>query len=312
MKTRRFWGGIGGLFVVASSWYWYRYDSRSFDTTHTAQVWIEYGMGTWEQLFTVQGSSTVREAVEQAGFVLSDNDAVWPARDEEVVSGTHIRIMPAHKVTLIVEGTEQEIHTTETTVVAVLDEAHVEVGENDLVMPAPDALVGERIEVVRVVVKEETEEEEIPFKTEVREDAGLSFRTTKVVEDGVVGRKVTRYQVSYHNGDEVARKVLEEVVTQEPKPEVVAQGTKVTVKKKHEGAASWYSHTGTLAAANPWMPIGSYARVTNTANGQSVIVRINDRGPFVPGRIIDLDRVAFTKIASIGAGVIHVKVEEIE
>jgi rare lipoprotein A len=59
------------------------------------------------------------------------------------------------------------------------------------------------------------------------------------------------------------------------------------------------------------MPIGSYARVTNVDNGKSVIVRINDRGPFVPGRIIDLDKVAFQKIASTGAGVINVKMEEI-
>ena len=57
--------------------------------------------------------------------------------------------------------------------------------------------------------------------------------------------------------------------------------------------------------------MGSYAKVTNTANGKSVIVQINDRGPFGPGRIIDLDKVAFAKIASIGAGVIGVKVEEV-
>ncbi|MGB4942969.1 MAG: septal ring lytic transglycosylase RlpA family protein [Candidatus Moraniibacteriota bacterium] len=40
-------------------------------------------------------------------------------------------------------------------------------------------------------------------------------------------------------------------------------------------------------------------------------MKINDRGPFVPGRIIALDRVAFEKIASVGAGVITVKMEEI-
>ncbi|MFZ2187336.1 MAG: septal ring lytic transglycosylase RlpA family protein [Candidatus Moraniibacteriota bacterium] len=81
--------------------------------------------------------------------------------------------------------------------------------------------------------------------------------------------------------------------------------------KSHSGGASWYAFTGTMAAANPWLPMGSYVKVTNVGNGKSVIVKINDRGPFVPGRIIDLDKAAFTRIASIGAGVINVKMEEI-
>jgi rare lipoprotein A len=57
--------------------------------------------------------------------------------------------------------------------------------------------------------------------------------------------------------------------------------------------------------------MGSYVKVTNTANGKSVIVKINDRGPFGGGRIIDLDKVAFQEIASLGQGVAQVKMEEI-
>ena len=100
-------------------------------------------------------------------------------------------------------------------------------------------------------------------------------------------------------------------MTKEPTKEIVTQGTYVKIGKSHRGAASWYAWTGTMAAANPWLPMGSYVRVTNMDNGKSVIVKINDRGPFVPGRIIDPDKVAFQKIASIGAGVINVKMEEI-
>ena len=66
-----------------------------------------------------------------------------------------------------------------------------------------------------------------------------------------------------------------------------------------------------LTAAHKSLPIGTLIKVTNLDNGKSVIVIINDRGPFVPGRIIDLDKVAFQKIASICAGVITVKMEEI-
>jgi rare lipoprotein A len=74
---------------------------------------------------------------------------------------------------------------------------------------------------------------------------------------------------------------------------------------------TWYSYTGKRAAASLSLPLGSYARVTNPANGKSVIVVINDRGPYGKGRIIDLDKVAFEEIASLGAGVIDVKVEPV-
>ncbi|MEI8104060.1 MAG: septal ring lytic transglycosylase RlpA family protein [Candidatus Moraniibacteriota bacterium] len=93
--------------------------------------------------------------------------------------------------------------------------------------------------------------------------------------------------------------------------EIVTQGTYVKVGKASTGLGSWYAFTGTLSAANPWLPIGSYVRVTNQDNGKQVIVRINDRGPFGPNRIIDLDKVAFQQIASLGAGIINVKMETI-
>jgi rare lipoprotein A len=52
--------------------------------------------------------------------------------------------------------------------------------------------------------------------------------------------------------------------------------------------------------------------VTNVQNGKSVIAKVNDRGPYVQGRIIDLSRSAFSSIASMSAGVITVKVEVVE
>jgi len=68
------------------------------------------------------------------------------------------------------------------------------------------------------------------------------------------------------------------------------------------GTASWYGHdfegkptaSGEdydmydMTAAHPTLPLGSYVRVTNLHNGRAVVVKVNDRGPIVPGRIIDL------------------------
>jgi rare lipoprotein A len=65
-------------------------------------------------------------------------------------------------------------------------------------------------------------------------------------------------------------------------------------------------------AAHKKLPFGTKVKVTHVKNGKSVIVRINDRGPFVKGRIIDLSRSAFSKIGNTGAGVIDVEIEVVE
>jgi rare lipoprotein A len=62
-------------------------------------------------------------------------------------------------------------------------------------------------------------------------------------------------------------------------------------------------------AAHKKLPFGTKVKVTNVENGKSVLVRINDRGPFVRGRIIDLSRSAFSSIGNTRAGVINVKIE---
>ncbi|MEM0553723.1 MULTISPECIES: septal ring lytic transglycosylase RlpA family protein [Aeromonas] len=63
------------------------------------------------------------------------------------------------------------------------------------------------------------------------------------------------------------------------------------------------------SAAHMELPFGSMVRVTNIANGKSVVVKVNDRGAFKSGRIIDLSKSAFSAIANIRDGIIKVKVE---
>lgn len=63
-----------------------------------------------------------------------------------------------------------------------------------------------------------------------------------------------------------------------------------------------YGHS----TAHRSLPFGTRLKVTNQTNGKSVIVRVNDRGPFVGGRSLDLSYGAFTKIASPGQGVANV------
>jgi rare lipoprotein A len=94
---------------------------------------------------------------------------------------------------------------------------------------------------------------------------------------------------------------------------------------RQSGLASWYgkryhgqkTSSGetydmyAMSAAHPTLPIPSYVRVTNLANGRSVVVRVNDRGPFKSERVIDLSYVAAYKLGFIQAGQARVEVEAI-
>jgi rare lipoprotein A len=94
---------------------------------------------------------------------------------------------------------------------------------------------------------------------------------------------------------------------------------------RQAGTASWYgrryhgSATSSgekydmyaMSAAHPTLPIPSYARITNPANGRSVVVRVNDRGPFHSDRIIDLSYTAAWKLGYVDAGSALVEVESI-
>jgi len=92
------------------------------------------------------------------------------------------------------------------------------------------------------------------------------------------------------------------------------------------GRASWYgeAHHGKktasgetydktrLTAAHRTLPLGTRVRVTNIDNGRSVVVRINDRGPFMDGRVIDLSEAAAREIGALGPGLMRVRLEVLE
>lgn len=101
-----------------------------------------------------------------------------------------------------------------------------------------------------------------------------------------------------------------------------AQDT-VAIVQTLTGTASWYGgkfhgrktangetyNQHALTAAHRYLPFGTEVVVTNQNNGESVVVRINDRGPFTGGRIIDLSRQAANEIGMINSGTARVTVE---
>lgn len=83
------------------------------------------------------------------------------------------------------------------------------------------------------------------------------------------------------------------------------------------GGASWYAlysqtasgermNPAELTAAHRTLPFGTKLKVTNQKNGKSVIVRVNDRGPFIKGRVIDLSKAAASKLGFIKSGVTNI------
>jgi rare lipoprotein A len=118
----------------------------------------------------------------------------------------------------------------------------------------------------------------------------------------------------------------------EPKPPIPSTPTSpsapfdpsdVSVRYQFNGHASWYGpgfhgrrtangerfNQYAMTAAHKSLPFGTRMRVTNLVNGRSVIVRINDRGPFIPGRVLDLSQGAAQEIGIISSGTGNVKME---
>lgn len=106
-----------------------------------------------------------------------------------------------------------------------------------------------------------------------------------------------------------------------PTPPPAAPGSYV-----EDGLASWYGHPyhgratangetydmNQMTAAHRTLAFNSWVKVTNLENNRTTRVRINDRGPFIEGRIIDLSRVAADEIAMLGPGTAMVRIEVVE
>jgi len=119
----------------------------------------------------------------------------------------------------------------------------------------------------------------------------------------------------------------------------LATNRRVAVTKKHtpfapdknagetqvasHGLASFYTEgtqtasgekfdTQELTAAHRTLPFGTRLRVTNVTTGQSVTVRVNDRGPFVPGRVVDVSHAAAETLGMVGGGVAKVKLDVVQ
>ena len=143
--------------------------------------------------------------------------------------------------------------------------------------------------------------------------------------------KLNSLSISERSGDEVRRQTIAaKIEVPKEEPSVIEKLNTVasnTVRKfSQNGVASWYGRQfhgrktasgerfdmNALTAAHRSLPLNCYIRVTNKNNGKSVIVKVNDRGPFHGNRVLDLSYGAAKRIGLTDAGTTNVNIERVD
>lgn len=204
---------------------------------------------------------------------------------------------------------------------------------------------GMKITLTMVDQKSQKRRVAVPFSTKRVENPSMAKGATEIATKGVKGTNEETWTVVYKDGKKVSEKKVSTKVVKAPVTQVVKVGTKKAESSSassrsnsrscsNSGSASNPVTSGStcvastygegdgtaggptasgetfdpsaLTAASRTLPLGSTIRVTNVNNGRTVTVRINDRGPYVGGRCLDLSTAAMNAIAP-GQGLVTVR-----
>lgn len=215
------------------------------------------------------------EILKNSGIDLDEKDLVFPAKPEK---GHKIVILRATPITLNILGKKEKTSTFKTTVKEVLGDEKIVLSQNEL---------------INYNLKEE-----VYPRMEIK-----IWKKTKPTPASTSKPSL-----------EVKPKIIPKIVPKPQSKPAPKSRPKLEIQKTGEmqvGAASWYSHFPGNYCASLKFPRGAKLLVTNLSNGKSVIVIVNDRGPFISGRVIDLEKNAFSQIASLSQGTARVRVERI-
>jgi rare lipoprotein A len=94
--------------------------------------------------------------------------------------------------------------------------------------------------------------------------------------------------------------------------EIASQGVASFYWEGTQTASGEKFDTHALTAAHPTLPFGTRLRVTNVSTGRSVTVRVNDRGPYIPGRIVDVSPTAADALGMVESGIAKVKLDVVQ
>jgi uncharacterized protein YabE (DUF348 family) len=216
---------------------------------------------------------------------------------------------------VVVKGKEHDVLTNAASVGALLSAMGIKPGRYDRVHPSPSTPLhyGAWVRYVDIDVRTQRVVVPIPYQTVTSYSSDLPPGHVHILQGGKAGSLLEVYREKIVNG-EVAkrtllwRKVLRAAVDERREVGKTKPATGGETNGSEVGEASWYSFApgSGFTAAHPWLPYGTIVTVTDLANGKSVKVVINDRGPF-GGRVIDLSPEAFKALAPLSVGVIRVR-----
>ena len=171
--------------------------------------------------------SSVGSALKDGNIKVAPKDKIVPGSKAGIKNGDKIFIKRAVNVAVDVDGKEIKIKSAENSISEMLKAEKITLDEDDKIVPPKDNKItnGIKIAITRVDAKTEIKAENVDFKTVVQNDDNLERGVSKTLQDGAEGNKLLSYKVIYENGKEVSRKLVDEVVTQNPTNKIVAVGT---------------------------------------------------------------------------------------
>lgn len=183
------------------------------------------------KVFAYSAASTARSIVKQAGVQVypEDNLNLMPTENFLTDSsvGERVIVDRATQVSMNLYGTPVTMRTHAETVGDLLKEKNIKLEPGDSVQPQSIEKISDNTQVfiIRKGKQVVSQEQEIPAPKEEVEDENLSYGSTAVRQQGAPGKKIITYEVELQNGVEVGRRVIQEVVSQEPVKQIVAKGT---------------------------------------------------------------------------------------
>ena len=196
---------------------------------------------------------TVGEALERAGYELTENDIVEPSRTAMInLDNYHINIYRARPV-LVTDGkTKIHIETAsydpktvaEAAGFSVYDGDEIKMIENSDFLQAGAATT---YKITRNGGQTVTVETAIPYTEETKQDASLAAGETKVTQEGEEGLRVTKYAIQFVDGVEVSRELISEEIVKEPVTKVTSVGSKQaasSIRPEWETCAGWARQAG--------------------------------------------------------------------
>ncbi|HJQ08245.1 MAG TPA: ubiquitin-like domain-containing protein [Candidatus Saccharimonadales bacterium] len=195
-----------------------------------------------KKTFAYSAAKTPRSIVKQAGIEVypEDNLLLLPVDNFliEASIGERVVIERATQVNINIYGTAVQLRTHSQTVEELLKERDIKLQSSDDIQPAKETPVTHNMQIflVRKGTQIATEEHEIPMPQQTVEDASLSFGSVVTRQYGSPGKKLVTFQLQLENGKEIGRKVIQEVVTVNPVPQIVARGKAVQIPADKQAA----------------------------------------------------------------------------